>query len=268
MNFEFQKEVERWIIQDIKPLAKDFGLRPGRKLCFVQECNGVVQWIHFVFSRINLNYSAGISPLYDHFCGTSAYDGFPTSVYQTQKAMSIAQCLPTAYEDWNTHLKMCAGDEFAIENSRQKARENFEKLVDFLRTDLFPVYLQINSLSEWHTQMRSNILLYDAKSLNNNTAGDYILGVYDCLVGRYADGLEKLINVQKSSLPYFEKMVRTVKGYDINHLKHNDSEGRKYKFSQMFVTALKSHPNSIEERFLETYGQVCQEMRIWHKLSK
>lgn len=268
MAFEFKKEVSSWVTRQIKPIAKENGMIPGYGNCFVRESDEVVQVIRFNFTRINLLFTAEIHPIYDFYCGSELYNGIPTSIYQTQRGKYVEQHRPAAYENWDNHLQMCAGNEAVSKRSREKAKENFDMLVEFISKDILPCFIEIDCLDKWYEQMMLNLSVINPLSSNNNLAGNYLVGVYDCLHQRYKDGFEKLQQARDFALACFDNPDKKAQKYNANNIKHNDSAGRAYKFSQMFVKALECSDESRPERFLAVYEKICHEMRIWHKLIK
>lgn len=266
MGFDFKREASLWITKQVKPAVKEYGLVPGYGKSFVRECGGVIQCIHFHFTRIDLRFSAEIHPTYDHYCGTALYNGIPAEVQQTQRGRFLAQHRPSAYECWDDHLSMCAGDEETAERSRRKAKGTFDILAEYIAKDLLPCFHQINSLDRWHEQIMQALPSQNRPVLENDPAGAYLLGVYDCLHQQYDSGLEKLLKTCAQTAAHVDEMRKRVKDYDLNRLKHNDSGGRAHKFTQMFVEALECHSGARTERFLTAYEHVCQEMRVWHGL--
>lgn len=268
MAFDFKKEVSAWITKQVKPIAKEYGMIPGYGKSFVRECNGVIQCICFDFTRIDLRFSATIQPVYDHYCGTALYNGVPTEIYKTEKGEFVTQRHPLAYGCWDDHLRMCAGDENISEQNRKNAKDNFDILVDFIIADLMPCFERIDTLDKWHEQVMLNLSVHNPLTIKANYAGKYLFGVYDCLQQRYDDGLQKLLQARNHTALYIDETVKKVNGYDVNCLKHNDSEGRAYKFAQIFIEALEFNDKIRPEKFQIAYEKVCHEMRVWHKLIK
>jgi hypothetical protein len=266
MAFDFKKDVGTWITRQIKPIIKEHGMIPGYGKSFVRECNGVVQCIRFDFTRIELRFSAEIQPVYDHYCGTALYNGVPAEIYQTEQGKFVTQHHPLAYGCWDDHLRICAGDENVAEQNRRNAKEIFDILVDFIEADLMPCFERINTLDKWHEQVMLNLSFHNPLALKANYAGEYLFGVYDCLQQRYDDGLQKLLQVCDYTSISIDEMRKRDNGYDVNHLKRNDGEGRAYKFARMFTEVLAFDDKIRAEKLQIAYEHVCHEMRVWHKL--
>lgn len=269
--FDFKEEMRQEIRRKLRPLMREYELRPGRGISFVRECDGLIQRIDLLFTRTDLYYCAAILPLYDAFCASGDYSGVPLQVYETEQAQLVKRNHPSAFASWEEHKLLCAGDLDTAERCRARAMNRFEQLTEFFQTELLPCFHEIDTYEKYLQQVQRNLTRIQPARFTRpesaKRAGDYIFGVRDCLRGNYDTGLERLRWANAYAVDCARHIKTKRPDYDMNQLKHNDSGGRFYKFCFLFVEALESGEGR-EQRFSECYERVCQEMRLWHRLIK
>lgn len=267
--FDFKKELQAQINNQLRPILKESGFKMGRKNMFLRETGGLIQYIELYFKRIELLFSAGVTPMYDPFNGSGSYDGIPLKTYETEVAKRAQKYHPSEYINSDDCLLLYRGDPATVQICRENAMERFGWMKDFFIEELMPVFYDIDTLDKYAGQMESNLLGRRPSGLRGEEmVGAYIRGVYSCLNNRFDEGLKMLQVAYNHSAQEIKELKSRLKNYDENNIMDNDRSGRFYRFVKIFIKALETDSPNKERCFQIAYNTVCEEMRVWHRLVK
>lgn len=253
------------ITNELRPVMKENGFLQGRKNHFIKEENGLVYAIILYFTRTEIRFVSPINVLFEPMIG-GICDGLPNEVLNSPLAKDIFAHPPVAFSGQKEYFSQ--NDPQMAEILKENAQIRFTAMLNYFFNELIPSFNRISSLKLFSEQVTAN--LEKARFVNklNEMQVKYTFGVLDCLQKNYDEGYKKFIPVLEFGREHMAEMIKIYGSYDLDKLKDNDAEGRRYRFTKMFVETLEGPLEKREELFQSVYGQVCQEMRVWHKLVK
>lgn len=179
-ELNFKKVMQQQISQKAKPIAKQYGLKPGKRNAFVMERNNLV--FHWTFG---FNHSSAvvnlfeIVPIYAPIKGDFG-DGLPFQEHydHTMKSPYVA-CSTLKY--------------FASESEKEEVIKKFDVALANTASKLHYCN-EFDSFDKYIAQVHQNIVEMPQKPfpIKLDGFGKYILGVYDCLQQRYDESREKV----------------------------------------------------------------------------
>jgi len=283
MNFSFEKESGQWIALYMQPIARKYQLLCRPRHTFVRERGGLVQGVYFLPGRSSVHIHVAVIPLYDPFCGSALYDGVPVKIFHPEyvafshwkRDLHTEWASDMAYQQdpgWRKILYLIQSggvqpfrDSVWISQNdptslnRTRARERLEHWISFLDTAILPCFEQVNTLEKWREQVEEKRKLPEYQCLSTDLAENYLFGIYDGLQKKYRSSQEKLSKARQ----LLREMAQTLQPWN-SPCQDNVSQQMQI-VNQLLDVLCKKQPG-WETDFLAVYQQICQKMRILHRL--
>jgi hypothetical protein len=262
---DFRKVMEEQIKLKAKPVAKKYGLKPGRKNKFVLEKDGVLFALNFWFWRdLMLHSDFEIMPL----CAATKglFDALP---YCEDKKMRDEECiLPKAHRSGEIYGKKETPEQAQIREER--IIREFDERFRYLESTLHYCN-EINTFEEYMNRVQSRLeemSKYYKREPKIGGPENYILGVYDCMKGNYEEGMIKISKSIAEDLTYMVQEpgeLERAKTLSLDEIKWYDVTVLEYKCKKHILEAVEnSAPTSRRESFQKAYEEVCQRMRRYY----
>lgn len=254
-ELNFKKVMQQQISQKVKPIAKQYGLRPAKRNSFVLERDNLV--FHWIFC-FDHSYAVvdrfEILPIYAPVKGGFG-DGFPLDeLIEMRREQPYVACSTLKY--------------FASETEKEEVIKKFDVALAYSASKLHYCN-DVDSFEKYIARVNQNIVEMPQTPfpIKLDGYGKYILGVHDCMQQRYDEGMEKV----KQALNEYrelasEKELQWLSELTLDEIKSNNSYvvALHYKFMEMFVQALDKPFSEREECFKKTYEIVCNKMRKFY----
>lgn len=254
-ELNFKKVMQKQISQKAKPIAKQYGLKPGKRNAFVMERDNLVfHWV-FGFDRTSVVDRFEIVPIYAPIKGGFG-DGLPLHELFEWARISLP------------YVACSTLNYFASESEKQEVIKKFDTRLTYNANKLHYCE-EMDSFEKYIAQVHRNIaeMPQNPFPLKLDDCGKYILGIYDCMQRRYDEGREKV----KQALDEYrerasEKELQWLSELTLDDIGSNNSHvvALYYKFMELFVQALDKPLSEREECFKKTYEIVCNKMRKFY----
>ncbi len=245
----FKEWIRERIKSDINPILYKKGFKKGKATSYVRECNEIIQMITFQFRQDEVCLEARISPVYfpsDYGCISVISDkDFPIS-----RNRIIAQ---------NIYTQDNIGKSNWFWGTRSRTAQEWQEFEDIINKIILPQFDIIQNLDEL---MKSSMREKYNEQPNEMWKGIflYVDAVYDCLVGDFDIGMQKLKIAQGCKQAYLNYLASIGKKYG----KSKDNFYRIYFIIDEFCKAVAEE--NYKDTFLSVYEKVCDETKKWFKV--
>ncbi len=246
----FKEWIREQIKMNINPILYKKGFKKGRATSYVRECNEIIQMITFRFRQDEVWLEAGINPIYfpsDYSCmWVISEEDFPIS-----RNRIIAQ---------NIYTEDNIGKSSWFWGTRSRTAQEWQEFEDIINRVILPQFDIVQSLDEFmKSPMREKYNEYPSKMWKGIFL--YIDAVYDCLIGDFDIGMQKLKKAQGCKRSYLDYLAKMEKEY----AKNKDDFYRIYSIIDEFCKVVAGE-NYNKDTFLSVYESVCDETKKWFKV--